>query len=600
MPAPSPAADLTNASLRVTVKLAGTALKETILLESIKISHEINRISLAEIVLTGMPGDYSAVSFSDDDTLAPGSVVSITAGYGDSGEVAIFSGYLLRHSLELSSGGIFRARLVCRHKAIVMTYGRKESEYKEKTDSDIITALTGNYGLSATVEATSASNENFIQKLATDWDLMLSRAEFNGMMVFMDATDAITVGKPVVSGSPVLRIAPGDSLIAFSGELNAENQAPSVEAKGWDPANLTLLSATATEPSLNSQGDVTAKSLSAKMSQKKDTLTTLAPLSAADLKTWADGHLMRMRLSAIKGSVTFFGSALVKTGDLITLEGVGSKFNGDAYVSGVSHTLFEGAWTTKVRFGLERKTVTELPDFSYQNGAGQIPAIHGLQVATVKKLSEDPLSEGRIQVTLPTSAETANGIWARLTAGYATNAAGSGIYPEVGDEVIIGFIENDPRFAVVLGSLHGKKNTPPFPPADENNYLKQFTSKSNISISIDDEKKIVTVKTPGNNSVVISDEGKSIELKDQNSNSLLMDSSGITIKSGKDVVISATKDFKVSATGKIDLKATQDLAAAGLNVNLTAQVGLTAKGQATAEISASGQTTVKGAIVMIN
>jgi hypothetical protein len=37
-----------------------------------------------------------------------------------------------------------------------------------------------------------------------------------------------------------------------------------------------------------------------------------------------------------------------------------------------------------------------------------------------------------------------------------------------------------------------------------------------------------------------------------------------------------------------------------LNVQATAQVGLTAKGTASAELSASGQTTVKGAMVMIN
>jgi hypothetical protein len=38
----------------------------------------------------------------------------------------------------------------------------------------------------------------------------------------------------------------------------------------------------------------------------------------------------------------------------------------------------------------------------------------------------------------------------------------------------------------------------------------------------------------------------------------------------------------------------------GLNITNTAKVGFTAKGSASAEISASGQTIVKGAMVMIN
>jgi hypothetical protein len=37
-----------------------------------------------------------------------------------------------------------------------------------------------------------------------------------------------------------------------------------------------------------------------------------------------------------------------------------------------------------------------------------------------------------------------------------------------------------------------------------------------------------------------------------------------------------------------------------LNVNCEAQVGFAGKGSATAELSAAGQTTVKGGMVMIN
>jgi hypothetical protein len=39
---------------------------------------------------------------------------------------------------------------------------------------------------------------------------------------------------------------------------------------------------------------------------------------------------------------------------------------------------------------------------------------------------------------------------------------------------------------------------------------------------------------------------------------------------------------------------------AGLNVSSDAQVGFSAKGTASAELSAAGQTVVKGAMVMIN
>ena len=68
------------------------------------------------------------------------------------------------------------------------------------------------------------------------------------------------------------------------------------------------------------------------------------------------------------------------------------------------------------------------------------------------------------------------------------------------------------------------------------------------------------------------------------------------------------KDIKLTAQGGITLTATTgmkfdcqaDIQAQGLNITAQAQVAFTGKGSATAELSAAGQTTVKGALVMIN
>ena len=64
--------------------------------------------------------------------------------------------------------------------------------------------------------------------------------------------------------------------------------------------------------------------------------------------------------------------------------------------------------------------------------------------------------------------------------------------------------------------------------------------------------------------------------------------------------ISADGNVSINALGKIDVAAKQDVAVTGLNVSNEAQVGFIGKGNASAELSASGQTTVKGAMVMIN
>lgn len=120
-------------------------------------------------------------------------------------------------------------------------------------------------------------------------------------------------------------------------------------------------------------------------------------------------------------------------------------------------------------------------------------------------------------------------------------------------------------------------------------------------MTFDDDKKIITLVTPGNNTVVISDDGKSILLQDQNSNKVELNPDGITLDSPKDIVINAKGGINITAVNNIQIKSSgADIQAQALNIQHSANVGFTAKGAATAELSASGQTTVKGAMVMIN
>ncbi len=168
------------------------------------------------------------------------------------------------------------------------------------------------------------------------------------------------------------------------------------------------------------------------------------------------------------------------------------------------------------------------------------------------------------------------------------------------NEVVLGFLESDPRFPIILGSVFSKSNVPPLTQADEKNNVKALYTRSKLQLNFDDDKKIIKITTPGNNMITISDEGKSIEIKDQNSNSIKLDSSGITLDSPKDITLKATGNINMQATGKISAKATQDMELNGMNIKATAQMAFTAKELPLAEVSASGQTVIKGGMVMIN
>jgi len=189
--------------------------------------------------------------------------------------------------------------------------------------------------------------------------------------------------------------------------------------------------------------------------------------------------------------------------------------------------------------------------------------------------------------------------WARLASFHGSDSIGAFFIPEIGDEVVLGYMNNDPCHPVILGSFYSSKRKPPYD-LTADNFTKAIVTKSKIKLEFDDENKVVTLVTPGNNTIVISDKGKSILIQDQNNNKVELSSSGILLDSPKDISINAQGKTTISAVGQITLSSKADVTVEGMNIKQTANAGFTAQGNASAELSASGQTTVKGAMVMIN
>ena len=307
---------------------------------------------------------------------------------------------------------------------------------------------------------------------------------------------------------------------------------------------------------------------------------------------------LKAGLARYQGSVSFYGSAKVKPGCMIELKGLGRRFGGNLFVGSVTHTIRDNEWTTEAGAGISPLNITDETDVS-PSAAGFLPGLQGLHSAVVKKLDGDPLKEQRIQVELPWLNGMSKLLWARMAAMYATGGMGTFFLPEPGDEVLVGFMNQDPGHPVILGSLYGAKHQPPYEYEAKNN-TKAIVTREKMRIEFDEEKKIITVSTPRKNTVELSDDGKRIRLTDENKNEITMDKNGITLSSAKDITLKAKGNITMDATMKLSGTAKQDVSLEGLNVKVQAKVGATVKGNATAELSASGQTTVKGAMVMIN
>ena len=593
----SPAA-VVGSVIRLTLFSNGVQVQDTVRVISVTVTGEINRIPTARILM--MDGDMPEKDFplSNADDFKPGAEIKINAGY-ESEEETVFEGIVIKHGISISGDNDAQLVVECRDKAVAMTIGRKNANYVDMKDSDIISKIVGNYaGLSADVDATDTSYKELVQYYCSDWDFMLSRAEVNGLLTIVESAK-VSVKAPDTGTAATLKVTYGEDLMEFNADIDARTQLSAVGTVSWDLATQAVVEQRVTPQTLNSQGDLDSATLAGVASPSSFRLQTGAPLEPAALKTWATGQQIKAGLARIRGRMTFQGTAKAKIGTLIEVDGVGNRFNGSVFVSAIRHEISTGNWETEATFGMSPNWFCERRDLDAPPASGLLPGVGGLQIGIVMKLDADPEGEQKIQVSVPVLQAETEGVWARLAKFYASDGIGSFFIPEIGDEVVLGYLNDDPSHPVILGSLYSSKRKPPYDLTAEN-YTKAIVTKSELKVEFDDENKVLTIVTPASNTIVISDKDKSILLQDETGNKVELSTSGIVLDSPKDISITATGKITLDATGEVGISSKADVSVSGLNVTAEADVGFTGKGSATAELSASGQTTVKGAMVMIN
>ncbi|QHT66024.1 type VI secretion system tip protein VgrG [Rhodocytophaga rosea] len=567
-------------------------------LMSIQVTKGINKISTAKLkIVDGGVSENQPWNQSDSKDFAPGVEIEIQAGYENNNKT-IFKGIIIKHGLKITKSGDSYLSIECKDKAVKLTVGRKNKLFVKKKDSDILTEIINAYGIEKQIDATTFQHKEVIQHYCTDWDFVMMRAEINGLVAITD-DGKLLVKKPDLSSEPVVSITYGVNMYDFQADMDARTQLTKVVAHAWDSDKQALVESSSKTPDELSQGSTPSSKLAQTIGLDEYLLQTTAGIKDVSvLEAWANAKHTRSYLSKIKGTVTCIGTAAIKPGTLIELSGLSSQFNGKAFVSGVTHIVEEGNWTTTAEMGLSFDWFSEeTPLIDAPPASGMVAPMKGLFIAKVVKIDEDEAGEYRIQIKIPILGDN-QGWWARLSTMYATNESGTFFYPEVGDEVIVGFLNEDPQYPIIMGSVHSKSSKPPFIP-ENTNKTKGFVTRSKLKITFDDEKKITKIETPGGNSITLNDDERNIIIEDQNKNKIEMNKEGIAITSQKDIIMKAQGKIVMEAQGNIEAKATGDAKVEGMNVAMKGSMKFAAEGAMT-EVKGSGQTTIKGGIVMIN
>lgn len=578
-----------------------------------------NKIASARLVyLDGVAaaGDFP---LSNAATFAPGAELEVLAG-ADGSFTSLFRGVVVRHAIKLRGGGPPQLIVECRDPAFKLTLGRRSACFADQSDADIISSLLADAGLAGEVEATAVVHPQLVQYDATDWDFLVARAAANGMVV-LTGGGSLTVKAPDPAQTAVATLLFGATILELDAEIDARRQPAGVRALSWSPAEQALVDVEAADPGFSGPGNLDGDALAAVGGEDPRTLRHVAA-ARDEAQAWADAEWRRARLEKVSGRLKCEGLAGVVPGDVVTLSGVGERFNGDVLVTAVRHDRdATHGWTTHLQFGaLERPP---LADAAAPAGGDLLPGVRGLQIGVVTS-NEDPDGEHRVRVRLPLVDPDGDGIWARLASLDAGDARGFVFRPEIGDEVVLGFLAADPRGAVILGMLHSSAKAAPLPGADDNPQ-KGYQSRSKLRLLFDDDKKVVLLETPAGNRLTLSEADKAITIADQNDNRIVLDADGITLQSAKaltltsqdkctltvgaELTIESKSDVTLKSDANVQLEAGAELAGkggtelkleSGTALGVKAGTELKLEGTAGAELSTSAIATIKGSLIKLN
>jgi uncharacterized protein involved in type VI secretion and phage assembly len=161
---------------------------------------------------------------------------------------------------------------------------------------------------------------------------------------------------------------------------------------------------------------------------------------------------------------------------------------------------------------------------------------------------QDPDGRSRVQVRLLSFdgvADHDGPIWARVATPFAGADRGAFFLPDVGDEVLVTFVNGDPRYPIVIGGLWNGSAQAPEQLGGSGDRVDRWTlvGKQGTRIAIVEEQGGATISftTPQGVSGELTDQGGGAMELIAAGNTITVDSSGVSVQAAANVSVQASQ-----------------------------------------------------------
>lgn len=542
--------------VNVTLLVDGQTIPSKWPIVRIETQRVFNRVPWAEIVLVEDVALEQELTFRNDESFEVGKSLEIKLrpGGNEGKDQKIFKGIITGSRLRNRARS--RELILQVHDVVFQTtLHRNNALFTEMTDSGIMSEILSAYPeiTIGTIEGGEVEHPEMIQYNSSDWDFILARADANGLCLL--AEDGKVSILPPKKGSDHSLTLGKDELLEMELSLDMRWALNQAKAIGWNADEQELQSSPDAKRSAIAPGKWAAQNRPDSLGKGEVALLFPAPLPAPELQSYAQGHQARAGIAAVRGTLTVRGNAAYRLGQGLKLEKVAAVYDGETILTGIRHSVTVQGWETHLQIGLEPYPFAQQTQFHDLPASGLLPAVPGLQLGKVDQFTKDDSGQFRIRVMLPGLAGKKKYQWARWTAPDAGDARGVMFRPEKGDEVVVGFLNQDPRHPIVLGALHSQNAPPPTSPDDANTFKGIYT-RSRIKLQFDDEKKVLRIETPGEQFITLDDENSQILLQNKKSE-VKMNDDGVLVKTNGKFTVDAQGDILLKTPSNLTFQAAQ-------------------------------------------
>ncbi len=317
---------------------------DPVLAESVSLLRVQQHLEMADALEVRLANDD--LSWSEADTLAEGVEVAVKLGYeGDDQLTQVFKGEVVRRDCEFPEHGGAVVTIVAYDRAHRLKRGRVSRTWVDMKDSDVVSELAGEAGLTADVEDTSVVHPWLFQNAQTNLSFIRERAALLDYVVDVDRENSKLSFKKAVDSSSVATLKWGVNLLGFNCRMTTDEQVSKVIVRGWDMMAKAKLEGTAQASDIRylmGGADKGAALAEATYSAREVLYTDRPIFVAAEATALAQARLNKLAAGYSAGQAYCQGAPAIEAGAKVTFEAIGERAGGDHYVTGVLHHFEPG------------------------------------------------------------------------------------------------------------------------------------------------------------------------------------------------------------------------------------------------------------------